>query len=76
MLKLICAQSGTSLGRERKTDPASSARSNKKGLKDNKNRLLAIFNKFCVPFGAENRISICRTLDSDCTVVTLHRVAN
>ena len=76
MLKLICAQSGRSLGRERKTDPASNARSNTKGLKDNNNRLLGIFNKFCVPFDTEIRISICRTLDSDCTVVTLHRVAN
>ena len=76
MLKLICAQSGRSLGRERKTDPASNARSNTKGLKDNNNRLLGIFNKFCVPFDTEIRISFCRTLGSDCTVVTLHRVAN
>ena len=76
MLKLICAQSGRSLGRERKTDPASNAMSNTKGLKDNNNRLLGIFNKFCVPFDTEIRISICRTLDNDCTVVTLHRVAN
>ena len=76
MLKLICAQSGRSLGRERKTDPTSSARINRKGLKDNNNRLLDIFNKFCIPFGTEIRISICGGRDSDCTVVTLHRFAN
>ena len=40
---LICAQSGRVSGLEQKTDPASSARSNKKGLKDNNNRLLASF---------------------------------
>ena len=74
-LKLICAQSGRSLGRERKTDPASSARINRKGLKDNNNRLLDIFNKFCISFGTEIRISICGGLDSDCTLVTLHRFA-
>ena len=73
---LICAQSGRVLGRERKTDPASSARSNRKGLKDNYNRLLVIVNKFCIPFGTKIKISICEGLDSDCTEVTLHRVAN
>ena len=36
-LILICAQSGRVSGLEKKTDPASSARSDKKGLKDNKN---------------------------------------
>ena len=34
-----------------KTDPASSTRSNKKGLNDNNNRLLGIVNKLCSPFG-------------------------
>ena len=43
---LICAQSGRVLGRERKTDPASSARSSSKGLEDNYNRLLGIVKKF------------------------------
>ena len=72
---LICAQSGRVSGLEKKTDPASSARSDKKGLKDNSNRLLGIVNKFCIPFGIKSRILICGGLDSDCTVVTLHRTA-
>ena len=42
---LACAQSGRVLGREREADPASSARSSKKGLKDKNNRLLGIVNK-------------------------------
>ena len=73
---LICAHFGRVLGREWKTDPASSARSNRKGLRDNKNQLLGIVNKFCIHFGTEIKRSICEGLDSDCTVVTLHRVAN
>ena len=74
---LICAHFGRVLGRERKTDPASSARSNRKGLRDNKNQLLGIVNKFCIHFGTEiKRSIISEGLDSDCTVVTLHRVAN
>ena len=73
---LIFAQSGRVLGRERKTNPASSARSNRKGLRDNSNRLLGIVNKFCITFGIEIKRSICGGLDSDCTVVTLHQVAN
>ena len=75
-LLLTCAQSGRVLGRERRTDPASRARNSRKGLKDNYNRLLGIANKFCIPFGTKIRISICGRLDSDCTEVTLHRVAN
>ena len=69
---LICAQSGRVTGLEKKTDPASSARSDKKGIKDNNNRLLGIVNKFCT----KSKISICGGLDSDCTEVTLHRIAN
>ena len=76
MLMLICAQPGRVSGLEKKTDPASSARSDKKGLKDNKNRLLGIVNKFCIPFGTKSKILICGGLDSDCTVVTRHRTAN
>ena len=64
---LICAQPGRVLGREWKNDPASSARSHRKGLKDNNNRLLGIVNKFCIPFGTEILISICGELDNDCT---------
>ena len=71
---LICAQSRKVLGRERKTYPTSLARSSRKGHKDN-NRLLGIVNKFFIPFGTQIKISICGGLDSDCTVVTLHRVA-
>ena len=59
---LICAQSGRVPGLERKTGPA---RSSRKGLKDNNNRLLSIVNKFCVSFGTESTISICGGLDSD-----------
>ena len=64
------------VGLEKKTDPASSARSDKKGLKDNNNRKLGVVNKFCIPFGTKSKISICGGLYSDCTVVTLHRIAN
>ena len=73
---LICAQSGGVSRLEKKTDPASSARSDKKGLKDNNNRVLGIVNKFCIPFGTKSRILIGGELDGDCTVVTLHRTAN
>ena len=55
---IICAQSGRVSGLERKTDPASSARSSRKGLKDNKNQLLGIVNKFCIPFDTEIKITI------------------
>ena len=60
-LVLICAQSGRVSG---KTDPASSSGSNKKGLKDNNNRLLGIVIKFCIPFGTKSKILICGGLDS------------
>ena len=73
---IIFAQFGRVSGLEKKTDPANSARSDKKGLKDNNNRLLGIVNKFCIPFGTKSRILICGGFDSDCTVVTLHGVAN
>ena len=43
-----------------KTDPASSTRSNKKGLNDNNNRLLGIVNNFCT----KSKIVICGGLDS------------
>ena len=66
-----CAQSGRvswfALHSEwswEKTDPASSTRSNTKGLKDNSNRLLGIVNKFCTPFGTKSKIVICGGLDS------------
>ena len=72
----FCAQSEGVSGSEWKTDPASSSRSSRKGLKDNNNRQLAIVNKFCIPFGTEIKLSIYGELDSDCTEVTLHRVAN
>ena len=73
---LICTQSGKASGLEKKTDPASSARSDKKGLKDNNNRLLGIVNQFFFPFATKGKILICGGLDSDCTIVTLHRTAN
>ena len=72
---LICAQSGRVSGLEKKTDPASNASSDKKGPKDNKNRLLGVVNKFCIPFGTKSRILICGGPDSDCTVVTIHQTA-
>ena len=46
MLMLICAQSGRFSILEQKTDPASSARSDKKGLTFNNNRLLGIVKNF------------------------------
>ena len=60
---------------EWKTNPASSATSNRNGLKVNNKRLLSIVNKFCIAFCTESKKSICGVFDSDCTVVTLHRVA-
>ena len=75
-LMLICAQYERVSELERKTVPANSARSSRKGLKDNNNWLLAIVYKFCIPFGTESEISICGGLDSDCTVVNLHRSAS
>ena len=48
----------------KQTDPASSTRSNKKGLNDNNNRLLGIVSKFCIPFGTKIKIVICGGLDS------------
>ena len=63
-------------GIERKTDPASSARSSRESLHVNNNRLLDIVNKFCISFGTEIEITICGGLDCDCTVVNHHRVAN
>ena len=73
---LICAQSGKISGLGKKTDPARNAKSDKKGLKETNNRLLGIVNKFCLPFGTKSKILLCGGLDSDCTVVTLHRTAN
>ena len=61
---------------EKKIHPASSARSDKKGPKDNNNRLLGIVNIFCIALCTKSRILVCGGLDSDCTVVTLHRIAN
>ena len=61
-LMLIYAQSGRILGLEKKTDPASSARSDKKGLKDNNNRLLGIVYKICISFGTEIKITICQLI--------------
>ena len=48
-LMLICAQSGRISGLVKKTDPASSSRSEKKGLKDSNNLLLGIV-KILYPF--------------------------
>ena len=63
-LMLICAQSGRVSGLVKKTDPASSPTSVKKGLNDNNNRLLDIVNKFRIPFGTKSKILICGGLDS------------
>ena len=56
---LICAQTGRVSGLVKKTDPARSSRSDKKGLNDNNNRVLGIVNKFCIPFCTKGRILIC-----------------
>ena len=53
------------MGLERKSGPASSASSSRKGFKVNSNRLLGIVNKFSIPFGTEKTISICGGLDRD-----------
>ena len=68
---LICVQSGRVSGLEQKTDPASSARSKKKGLKDKNNQLLGFVNKFCIPFGTEIKIPICGGLDSELRISEL-----
>ena len=44
------------MGLERKIDHASSAKSSRKGLKDNNNRPFGIVNKFCILFGTESTI--------------------
>ena len=67
---IICAQSGRVSGLVKKIDPASSSRSDKKGLKDNNNRLLGIVKSFV------SLLLLYGGLDSDCTVVTLQRTAN
>ena len=69
---LICAQPRGVSRLEKETDPASSARSDKKVLKDNNNRLWVTVIKFCIPFGTKSKIIICGGLDSVCTVVTIH----
>ena len=56
---LICTQSGRVSGLVKKTDLASSSRSDERGLNDNNNRLLGIVNKFCIPFGTKSKIVIC-----------------
>ena len=63
-LMLICAQFETVSGLAKKTDPASSTRSNKKWLNDNKNRLLGFLNNFCIPLGTKSKIIIFGGLDS------------
>ena len=73
---LICAQSGRVLGLVKKTDPASSSRSDKRGLKDKNNRLLGIVTNFVSLLVQKSKILLCGGLDSDCTVVTLHQTAN
>ena len=73
---VLCAQSDRFKGLERKTDPASSSRNNKKGLKDKINRLLGIVYTFCIAIGTKSKISISGGVDSDCHVVTLDRVGN
>ena len=74
-LILICAQPGRVSGLQKKTDPTSSLRSDKKGLKDNNNRFLCIVKKFDIPFGTKSKILISGGPDSDCTVVTIHQTA-
>ena len=61
---LICAQSGIVSGLEKKSDPASSSRNDKKGLKVNNNRVLGIVKKFCIPFVTKSKILCCGGLDS------------
>ena len=73
---LICAQSGRFSGLVKKTDSASSTRSDKRGLNGNSSRLLGIVNKFCIPFGTKNKIVISGGARQCYTVVTLHRTAN
>ena len=78
-LLLICAQSGRVTGLERKTYPASSESSSRKVLKVKNNRLSGIGYKFCIPFDTKSTILFCGGgggVDSDCTVMTLHRMAN
>ena len=61
---LICAQSGRVSGLVKKTDPASSSRSDKRGLNDNNNRLFGIVNNFVSLLVQKSKIVICGGLDS------------
>ena len=54
----------------------SSGKQCKEQQKDKNNRLLGIASNCCILFGSESTMSMCGELDSDCTVVTLSRVAN
>ena len=74
-LMLICAQSGRVSGLVKKTDPASSSWSDKKGPKDSNNRLLVIVNKFFYPFWYKKQDINLWGARQCCTVVTLHRTA-
>ena len=73
-LRLICAQYGRVSGIEQETDPTSSASSSKKGLKDNNKRVLLMLTSFVSLLVQKLRYKS-GGLDSDCTEVTLHRVA-
>ena len=73
---LTCAQSGKVSVLEQKTHPASSARSNKKGLKETTIECLDIVNKLYIPFGTKIMIPNYGGLDSDCAEVALRRVSN
>ena len=61
---LICSQSERVSGLVKKTDPASSSTSDKKGLNDNNNRLFGIVDKFYIPFDTKSKILFCGGLDS------------
>ena len=75
-LMLICAQSGSLTGLVKKSDPASSARSDKKGPRTTTFDRWVSLTSFASLLVQKSKISICGGIDSDCTVMNLHRIAN
>ena len=67
---LICTQSGRVSGLEKKTDPA--IRGSRKTTID----CWVSLTSFVSLFDSKSNILIFGVLDSDCTLVTLHRIAN
>ena len=73
---LTCTQSGRASGLGQETDPASSARSNKKGLKETTIDCRVSLTNFISLLVQKSRYQSVGGLDSNCAEMNLHRVAN